>query len=105
MKVEFIGVVKLSLEFGFYFVLENTIYVPTIRQNLISISKLDALDFSFKFGSGIFKLFRDSRLVGNGLLCDGLYRLSLAPSSEVSCVTNVVKKRSLIRESSSMLWH
>lgn len=51
------------------------------------------------------ELFYDSRLIENGLLCDGLYKLSLAPFSEVSCVTNVSKKMALIRESSSMVWH
>ena len=105
VKVEFIGVVKLSLESGFSLVLENTVFVPSMRRNLISISKLDESGFSFKFGNGKVELFYDSRLVGNSLLCDGLYRMTLASFGEVSCVTNVVKKRSLIRESSSMLWH
>ena len=51
VKVEFIGVVKLSLESGFSFVLENTVYVPTMRLNLIIVSKLDTFGFSFKFGN------------------------------------------------------
>lgn len=105
MKVEFIGVVKLTLDSGFYLVLENTVYVPQMRRNLISIPKLDACGFKFDFGNGMVKLFNDSRLIGNGILCDGLCKLSLTSFGDVSCVTNVSKKRALIRKSSSILWH
>ncbi|XP_022844814.1 uncharacterized protein LOC111367930 [Olea europaea var. sylvestris] len=75
VKVEFIGVVKLTLESGFYLVLENTVYVPQMRRNLISIPKLNACDFTFNFGNGMIKLFNYSRLIGNDIFCDGLYKL------------------------------
>lgn len=65
VKVEFIRVVNFSLEFGFSLVLENTIFVPTTRRNLSSISKLDTFGFSFNFGNGMVELFYDSHLVGN----------------------------------------
>lgn len=35
MKIEFIGVVNLFLDFGFSFVLENATFESTTRQNLI----------------------------------------------------------------------
>lgn len=71
-----------------------------MRRNLILILKLDVSGFFFNFGNGMDELFYDSRVIGNDFLYDGL---SLASFGEVSCVVNVLKKRSLIRESSTML--
>lgn len=106
VNVEFIGVVKLSLESNFSLILENTDFVSSMRWNLFSTSKLDnLLFFFFKFGNGNVELFYDYFLVGNSLLYDGLRKMSLDFFDEVSYLINVGKKRSLIHESSSMLWY
>jgi hypothetical protein len=52
--VEFIGLVNLPLAFGGALVLDDVIYVPSIRQSLISISKLDSSGFVFHFGNTRF---------------------------------------------------
>ena len=53
-------------------------YIPLIRRNLISVPILDRLRYSFLFGSRKVKLYRDSLLIGTGVLCGNLYRLELS---------------------------
>lgn len=53
----------------------------------------------------MIELIYDSRSIGYGLFCDGLYKLSSTSFGEVLCVMNMLKKMSLIRESYFMLWH
>ena len=45
--VEFIGVVNLPLASGGVLVLDNVVYVPSLRRSLISVSKLDSSGFVF----------------------------------------------------------
>jgi len=47
--IEKVGDVNLVLAFGFELVIRDTFYVPSFRRNLIYISCLDKLDFSFTF--------------------------------------------------------
>ena len=49
--VEFIGVVNLPLASGGVLVLDDVVYVPSLRRNLISVSKLDSSGFGFHFGN------------------------------------------------------
>ena len=46
----------------------------------------------------------DSKVIGNCVLSDGLYRLSLLSACSYN-VENIVTKRSLTKERSSLLWH
>ena len=45
VDVQFIGLVELKLDSGFVLHLKNTIYVSSMRRNLISLSKLDDSGF------------------------------------------------------------
>uniref|UniRef100_A0A2N9II69 CCHC-type domain-containing protein n=1 Tax=Fagus sylvatica TaxID=28930 RepID=A0A2N9II69_FAGSY len=47
--VEFIGVVNLPLASGGALVLDDVVYVPSLRRSLISVSKLDSSGFVFHF--------------------------------------------------------
>ena len=49
--IEAIRTYRLILNIGHYLDLFETLYVPFISQNLIFVSKLDTLRFSFKFGN------------------------------------------------------
>ena len=53
-------------------------YIPSIRRNLIAVPILDRLGYSFLFGTGKVKLYRDSLLIDTGVLCGSLYRLELS---------------------------
>ena len=50
----------------------------------------------------------NSVIVGSGILCDGLYKISLNHEFAQALITlhsNVGSKRGLINENSSILWH
>ena len=64
-------------------------YIPSIRRNLISISILDRLGYSFLFGTGKVKFYRDSLLIGTGVLCGSLYILELSALPYVSTTLTV----------------
>uniref|UniRef100_A0A2N9IWZ4 Integrase catalytic domain-containing protein n=1 Tax=Fagus sylvatica TaxID=28930 RepID=A0A2N9IWZ4_FAGSY len=72
--VEFIGVVNLPLASGGVLVLDDVVYVPSLRRSLISVSKLDSSGFGFHFGNKRFVLYSGSREIASGALCDGLYK-------------------------------
>jgi hypothetical protein len=54
--VEFIGVVNLPLASGGALVLDDVVYVLSLRHSLISVSKLDSSGFEFHFGNTRFFL-------------------------------------------------
>lgn len=56
VKVEWTGDVSLQLESSFVLILKNVVFVPSIRRNLISLSKLDEMGFSFTFNNRMFTL-------------------------------------------------
>ena len=113
IQVELVGTFRLILSSGHVLDLEETFYVPFLRRNLISISRL------LSFGHHV--IFRDfncnvnihGKFVGSALLVDGLFRLTLDVSYEkflsgVSSSHNILltsAKRSRILLQSSMLWH
>ena len=84
-------------------------YIPSIRRNLISIPILDRLGYSFLFGTGKVKLYRDSLLIGTGVLCGSLYRLELSVLPYVSATFTIntasSSKRLRLNEKSSILWY
>ena len=106
--VEVIGTYRLILDTGHHLDLFETLYVPSISRNLLSMSKLDTLGFSFKFGNGCFSLFKHNHFIGSGILCDGLYKLNLDNLFAKTLLTlnhNVGTKCGLVNEHSTYLWH
>ena len=107
--IEGIGTYRLILDSGYYLDLPQTLYVPSLSRNLVSVSKLDVNGFSFKIGKGCFSLFnKDDSFIGSGTLMDGLYRLKLDVdfSASLMCVhQNIGIKRSMANENSAYLWH
>ena len=75
--VEAIRTYKLVLDIGFILILKRTFYVPSFSKNLISVSKLLPLEYCFKFLNNGFELFYKSKLVGNGIISDGLFIIQL----------------------------
>ena len=83
-------------------------FIPSLRGNLISVSSLDRLGYSFHFRGGKVDIFSNSVLIGNDVLFGNLYSLNLhhGPLSDSSSVNYVVGcKRARMNLSSSMLWH
>ncbi|KAL5757170.1 hypothetical protein ACOSQ2_021916 [Xanthoceras sorbifolium] len=75
--VEAIGTYCLILDTRHHLDLFQILYVPSVSRNLVSLSKLDIIGYSFKFGSGCFSLFKHNHFIGSDILCDDLYRLKL----------------------------
>ena len=99
---------RLFLDTDCYLDLFQTLYVPSISHNLVSMSKLDLEGCSFSYCNKRFYLFKNSSFVGSGSLCDGLYKLNLNSHFAESLLTmhhNVGTKRNLINESPAYLWH
>ena len=105
-KVKAVGTYRLRLDTGHYLDLHDVFYVPSVSRNLISLPKLDGLGYTFFFENSEFRMFKDSILVGNETLCDGLYKINVDCSFSENLSTmnvNVSVKRSMINENSSTL--
>ena len=63
-KVEAIGELLLELNDGFVLKLTDVIYVPSLRRNLISVSRLDDAGFDCHFGNGQCKIMFNHKCVG-----------------------------------------
>lgn len=97
--IEGIGTYRLKLDTEFHLDLMNTLCVPSISRNLISVPRL---------GNGRFNLYKNKSLIGYGILIDNLYKLKLDDVFFESLFTvdhNVGMKRSIIDENSAFLWH
>ena len=100
---------RLVLKSGFVLELERTFYIPSFTKTPIFVSRLIPYGFTFSFVGSTFILFKDSVLVGNGTLVDGLYRLSLDPTFDNNFLTmhksvGTKRKRNFMDEKSSMFW-
>lgn len=106
--VKAVGTCRIIMDTGYILDLINTLYVPSYSRNLISISKLDKLSYSFLFNNSTLSICKDSQCIGSGYICDGLYRLNLKNNYDESCVVQhelVGNKRGKVNEKSSLLWH
>ena len=110
VKVEFFDVVKLQLFTGSFLELFNVVYLPSIRRNLISVSLLGKCGYNFLFGNDKVATYSDSLLIGNGIMCDNLYKVDLFHTSSIHSTSSLVNtvmglKRSRLDKKSSMFWH
>lgn len=108
VPVEGVGTYRLILDTGHHLDLFETLYVPNISRNLISTSKLDVAGYNYTFGNGCFSLYKNTFMIGSGILCDGLYKLNLDNLYAETLMTlhhNVGTKRGLVNERSAYLWH
>ncbi|KAL4554216.1 hypothetical protein LXL04_037399 [Taraxacum kok-saghyz] len=109
LNVEAVGSLPLLLESGFSLSLNNTLYVPGITRNLISVSKLAKEGFTLTFRYNDVIINSGSQIVGHGCLDGNLYRLRLDDKFMESLISfNVdenLSKRKREGETSSKLWH
>ena len=109
VKVDFVKVVRLQLSIENYLELQNVAYIPSIRRNLIPVPILERLGYSFLFGSRKVKLYKDSLLIGNKILCGSLYRLDFPtlPYVSTTLTVSIINSTKCLRlnEKSYILWH
>ena len=104
--VEAVGTCSLFLGSGFILNLEKTFYVLSFSRNLISVSRIVPLGYSFSFYETSFSLFYKSNLVGNGTLSNGLFSINLQNDTTNNTMhVHIGTKRCVMNEDSSMLWH
>jgi len=106
--VEAVGTYRLKFDTRYHLDLLETLYLPILSRNLVSLSKLDVTGYSFNFGNGCFSLFKHNHLIGTSVLCDGLYKFKLDGLYVETVLTlhhNVGTKCSLVNERSALLWH
>jgi len=104
--VESIGTCNLVLSSDFILRLEKTFYVPSFSKNLIYVSRLVSLGFSFNFLDSGFTLINKSRIIGSVALLDGLYYIELQNDAAYNSMhVTAGVKRCVVNEESSMLWH
>ena len=105
-NVEAIGTCSLILSSGFVLFLEKTFYPPSFSRNLVSVSRLVPLGFSFNISDKFCNVYCKSELVGIGTLSYGLFRLNLQNyTSHTSMHVHAGIKRCVINKNSSILWH
>ena len=63
-EVEAIGELLLELNDGFILKLTDVLYVPSLRRNLISVSRLDNDGYNCHFGNGQCKIVFNNKCVG-----------------------------------------
>ena len=96
--VESIGTCSLVMDNGYVLDLKRTFYIPSFSRNLISVSRLLPLGYSFKLSYCTFSLFCKFQLIGKGIL-------SINLQYNVVLHTHIVNKRCIMNEDSSILWH
>jgi hypothetical protein len=112
-EVEAIGELPLELNDGFVLKLTDVLYVPSLRRNLISVSRLDDDGYDCHFGIGKCKIMFNYKCVGLAFRQDELYLLSLYENVHVvstmnknaSLFMNARNKWKKIHDVSSKLWH
>ena len=104
--VEAIGTCSLVLSSSFILELEKEFYGPSFSRNLISISILVPLGFSFNFSDSGFSLSNKSKVIGYGTLSDGLFHIQLQNNDTYNFMHVTARlKECVVNEESSMLWH
>jgi hypothetical protein len=63
-QVEAIGDLSLELDNGFVLKLSDVLYVPSLRRNLISVSRLDDDGYDCYFGNGKCQIMFNNKCVG-----------------------------------------
>nr|AAV24758.1 putative polyprotein [Oryza sativa Japonica Group] len=108
-EVKAIGDFILTLHTGFKFQLHDVLYVPSMKRNLISVSRLDNGGYYCTFGNNRCIIMHDNKEVG---LADGqeqLYQISVCDATynvDSSLNANVsTKRKHNDNETSSKLWH
>ena len=101
--MESIGTCSLVLDNGYVLDLKRTFYIPSFSRNLMSVSRLVPLGYSFKFSYCTFSLFCNFQLIRKGILSNGLFSINLQYNAVLH--THIVNKLCIMNEDSSILWH
>ncbi|GFZ21302.1 Calcineurin-like metallo-phosphoesterase superfamily protein [Actinidia rufa] len=74
-KIQGVGNVKIKMFDGAIRTLGGVVYIPKLRRNLISLSRMDSNGCKYFAGGGAMKITRGGKVLMKGEKCEGLYRL------------------------------
>ena len=77
LNVEAVGTLQLVMQSGRCINLYDTLYVPRMTRNLVSVQKLDNDGYYVSFGNGKVTISLNSNFIGCGFLVGKLYKLYL----------------------------
>lgn len=103
-----IGTVKLVLSSGAFFDIDNVFYIPSMKRNLISVSRLVKQRCTFFIYYSGIKISHDSRYLASASFVNDYWMLDCSYSKEIMLVENaqnVLNKKRKISENSAYLWH
>ena len=111
LKLKPIGNLSLELVDDFLFKLSNVLFVPSLRRNLISVSRLDDDGYDCHFDNGKCRIVINNKCVGLAFRQDKLYLLSLyenvndvsTENENASSSMNATNKRKRVHDVSSKL--
>src|SRR5438067_8267581 len=95
-----VGRVKLEFASSFSLILEDVYFVPNLIKNIVSVSVLDKLGFTFLIKNGIFHVLHNDSYIALGTLSNGLYIFN----NKTNLLQISTKKRSLSSDD-TYLWH
>ena len=99
-KADILGIENyiLKLSGGGKLLLKDTLYSPSMRRNLISVSQLESIGYDILFGKGRVKILLNGKLVHTGVRNDGLYFLDdILEDNTTDCL--VGEDNSIVRNS------
>ena len=88
-EVEAVGDVSLELVNGFMLVLRDVLFVSLLQRNLISVSRMDTDGYGCHFENGKCQILFNNVCVGDAILHNELYLLSLRHKVPSMCDANV----------------
>ncbi|GFZ09851.1 PAM68-like protein [Actinidia rufa] len=74
-KIQGIGNVKIKIFDGAVLTLGGVVYIPKLRRNLISLSRMDSNGCKYFARGGAMKITCGGKVLMKGEKCEGLYRL------------------------------
>jgi hypothetical protein len=77
-SVHGVRMIDLKLTSGEIVQLKNVQYVPSINTNLVSVSLLCRDGFKIMLESNKFVMSKCGQFIGNGYVCEGLFRFSVS---------------------------
>ena len=112
-EAEGIGDLSLELDDGFRLQLSDILYIPSLRRNLISVTRLDDDGYDCHFGNGKCQIVFNNKCVGLAFRQDKLYLVSLSENvNDVSTENendfssmNATNKRKRVHDVFLKLWH
>ena len=108
VAVKAIGTVRLSLGLGNFLDIDNVFYIPSMKRNLISVSRLVKQGCSFLIDLSGIKISHGSPYLGSASLVNDCWMLNCDCPKDVLLIedtqNSIVKKRK-VSEFSAFLWH